>query len=190
MTRMFGLNRKTSREPVVVETVSDIEIDASCADVFAVLDLLSPKNRYLGRGWTLSQVEGEPATMLGVDPKMPDLKFHFTEEARTPGAMLDITTRFGDGVVVGSMMHGRGCYRLTPLEGGRCLVELKEASTLVPGLGKRRLEEERMMLTLAVHDDLARLKALIEQGAPAAEKAGALDALFDALEASGCRAGS
>jgi hypothetical protein len=191
MTRMLGRNRKASREPVVVETAADIEIDAACEDVFAVLDLRSPKNRYLGRGWTLAPVEGEPATMLGVDPRMPDLTFHFIEEARTPNAMLDISTHFGEGVVVGAMMHGRGRYTLTPLGDKRCRVELEEASTLVPGLGKRRLEEERTMLTLAVHDDLARLKALIEQGAPAAEKAGALDALFDALEAArSCRAGS
>lgn len=188
---MLGRTRKAGREPVVVRTVSDIEIDASCEDVFAVLDMRSPKNRYLGRGWTLTPVKGEPATMLGVDPKMPDLKFHFTEEARMPGAMLDISTHFGDGVVVGAMMHGRGRYTLTPLGDRRCRVELEEASTLVPGLGKRQLQQERAMLTLAVNDDLARLKALIEQGAPAAEKAGALDALFEALEnARSCRARS
>src|SRR5262245_56103508 len=131
---MFGLQRKASREPVVVETAADIEIDASCEDVFAALDLRSPKNRYLGRGWRLSPVEGEPATTLGIDPQMPGLRFHFIEEGRTPGAMLDYTTRFGDGAVIGSMLQGRGRYTLTALEGGRCRVELEEASTLVPGL--------------------------------------------------------
>jgi len=38
------------------------------------------------------------------------------------------------------------------------------------------------MLVIALNDDLARLKALIEDGAAAAEKAGALDEILDFIE--------
>lgn len=180
---MFGWFARKTREPTIVELTSDVEIEASCMDVFASLDLRSGANRYRVRGWRLSEVTGEAGTFHGVNPEMPELEFYFTEQERAPGERLVLSTRFGEGVVVGSVMKGVSRYTLTPLGEGRCHVELKETTTLVAGLTKKRLGEEHMMLAIAVNDDLMRLKALIEEGADAASKAGALDELLEALNA-------
>lgn len=180
---MFGLFAKKTKEPTVVEMISEVEIDALCKDVFSALDLYSGTNRYRARGWRMEEVEGEAGTFHAVNPEMPEPEFYFTEEERSPGVRIVISTRFAEGVVVGSVMEGRSHYTLTPLGDGRCSVELQERTTLVAGLTKKRLGEEHMMLAIAVNDDLMRLKALIEQGAEAAAKAGALDELFAALNA-------
>lgn len=179
---MFGWFARKTREPTVVEMISEVEIEASCKDVFASLDLHSETNRYRARGWRMKAVEGEAGTFHAVNPEMPELEFYFTSLERSPGVRLAMSTRFAEGVVVGSVMKGESCYTLTPLGDGRCSVELREKTTLVAGLTKKRLAEEEMMLTIAVNDDLMRLKALIEQGADAAAKAGALDELFAALQ--------
>ncbi len=179
---MFGLFARRTKEPTQVEMVCEVEIEASPAEVFAALDLRSETNRYRARGWTVDALEGRPGTFRAIDPNMPDLEFFFTEEARQPRVSLDLTSRFAEGVEVGSLLGGRSKYLLTPLGEGRCGVELQEAATLCAGLTKQRLCEERTMLMLAVNDDLARLKAFVEDGPEAAAKAGALDGLFAALD--------
>lgn len=178
---MFSIFARKTKDPVTVEMVADIEIDATCQRVFASLDLRSPSNRYLARGWSLTQEGDDPGTYRGVNPQMPDLGFIFREVERQPRVAIEIASHFADGAVVGSLLEGRGRYLLTPLPEDRCMVELLECSTLRAGLTSKEIANERMMLMFAVTDDLARLKALIEHGPEAAEKAGALDEVFEQL---------
>ncbi len=177
---MFRLFRKKATPPV--ELTADIKIDATVQEVFACLDPGSPDNRYARRGWTVTLDPENSARLYGSDPQMPELGFVFDIARYDPPHRLTIRTSFADGQEVGALISGESAYTLSPLPDGGCRVDLIETATLVPGLSSVHLQQETAMLLVAVHDDLARLKALIETGEEAAETAGMLDELFASIE--------
>ncbi len=157
-------------------------ISAPAEQVYGALNLRSPNNRYVRRGMSLTPQEGSDDTFVVTDDDMPGFTFFFTEVLAVPHSRYSLTTRFPEGQVAGAVTGDDSDYTLTPAGEGRCQVTYKGALHLVPMTKKERRKEEAMLL-LSINDDLARLKALIEEGSEAAAKAGALDEFLDKLEA-------
>ncbi|MEL6258389.1 MAG: SRPBCC family protein [Pseudomonadota bacterium] len=181
---MFNLFKAKPTEPVILE--AEIDIEANIETVFAALDPAHDQNGLVQRGWTVAPDAEDPGLLRAVDPNMPDLAFLFDVVEREAPYRLVMHTRFADGAIVGNLEEGRSAYALIDRGEAGCRVAVLEESHLAPGLGRRQREQEEAMLAVAVHDDLARLKALIEDGPEAAETAGALDDLFAALEDLSC----
>lgn len=174
---------KKSSDPI--EISAEVEIEASCAAVYAALDLRSPDNRYLRRGFSLTPNKDVPGDFVMTMPNLPDLVFYMHEHIARPEKRYDIHCRFPVGKPVGILTGDDSSYHLTPLPGGHCRLVCHVTFHTIP-LSKKAFENEAVMLLVSVNDDLARLKAMTEEGAEAAEKAGALDAFFDEIEGAAC----
>lgn len=177
---MFGFFSKKETPPV--ELTADVEINATPQEVFTRLDPGAPDNRYLRKGWTVTLDPDNSGRLYGSDPQMPDLGFVFDIVEYGYPSRLTVRSSFADDQEVGALISGTSAYTLTALPDGGCRVEVKETAELVPGLNAARLQQETAMLVLAVHDDLARLKALIETGEEAAQTAGKLDEFFAEIQ--------
>lgn len=177
---MFGFFSKKETPPV--ELTADVVIDATPQEVFTCLDPGAPDNRYLRKGWTVTLDPDNSGRLYGTDPQMPELGFVFDIVEYGYPSRLTVRSSFADGQDVGALISGTSAYTLTALPEGGCRVELVETAVLVPGLNAAQVQQETAMLVVAVNDDLARLKALIETGVEAAEKAGMLDEFFAEIE--------
>lgn len=176
---------KKSSEPIKIS--AEIEIEASCAAVYAALDLRCPDNRYLRRGFTLTPHKVVPGDFVMTMPNLPHLIFNMHEHLAKPYERYDIHCHFPTGKPVGILTGDHSSYRLTPLPNGYCHLICHVAFHTIP-LSKKGVEKHAAMLFVSLNDDLARLKAMVEEGAEAAETAGALDAFFDEIEGANCTA--
>jgi len=166
-----------------IELSADIEIEASCTDVYAALNLRSAVNRYIRRGYALTPLEADGQYNL-VMPHLSDLVITLTEEKAVTDSQYDIRCAFPPGEPVGILTGDYSAYRLTPLTENRCHLAYDVAFHTIP-LSENEVEEHAAMLFISVHDDLARLKVMIEDSVEQAEKAGALDAFFEDVECLG-----
>jgi len=173
---MMSRNRSTS-----IKLSFEIDIEASCAIVYDKLNLHSPRNRYIERGFSLTPRDGQKNHFIMTLPNLPDLQFFMQEHCAIPYERYDIHCDFPPGEPVGILTGDRSSYRLKPLKDDHCRLTCHVDYQTVP-LSEKDIQEHSAMLTISLHDDIARLKALIEDGVKAAEKAGALDELLDFLE--------
>lgn len=172
------LSRKSSTS---IEISFEIDIEASCAAVYDMLNLHSPRNRYIRRGFSLTPSDTQDNHFIMKLPNLPELTFFMSQHRAIPGERYDIHCEFPPGKPVGILTGDHSSYRLAPLAGNHCRLTCHVEYQTVP-LSKRGVQKHSAMLIVSLHDDLARLKALIEEGVKAAEKAGALDEFLDALE--------
>lgn len=181
---MFGFFRKTKKETPPVKLSADIEIDATAEDVFACLDPGAPNSRLARLGWTVTPSTTNPGRLFGASPDMPDVDFIFDIVEYGYPHRLGLRSSFADGQGVGALVEETSTYTLTALAEGGCRLDVEESITLETGLNGARLQQETAMLVVALHDDLARLKALLEVGEEAAETAGMLDEFFASMDES------
>jgi len=164
-----------------IELSFEVDIEADCAAVYDTLNLHSPRNRYLRRGFTLTPQNGPENHVLMKMPNLPKLDFFMSEHNAIPNKRYDIHCDFPPGKPVGILNGDHSSYRLTPLPGHHCRLKCIVEFQTIP-LSKKAVQKHSASLIVSLHDDLARLKVLVEDGVKAAEKAGALDEYFDALE--------
>lgn len=155
---------------------AQITILAPCIRVYQALDLASPLNRYRVRGMGLSPGKAGPSHYELINPQLPDLKFFMQEIEADRPSLYHIRTRFPVDQPVGILKGDETAYRLTAVDDESCRLTANGLFFTIP-LYEEELEMEAEMLKASVHDDLVRLKALIEEGIKAADSAGTLDEL-------------
>ena len=164
-----------------IEFVAEIEINASAETIFEALNFRSPNNRYWRRNMEIHPVAGTTDKFDLCDPRVPDMVFRLTEVYAAAPLRYDVRTEFPGGEPLGVLLGDESFYEIQPLSDGRCLLSSDVRFETIP-MDKEQRDEEFPMLVIAVNDDLARLKALIEEGAEQADKAGALDEVFEFIE--------
>lgn len=169
------------RRNAPVEIMADVEIGGSLRDLFAAIDPASPDNRYVRCGQRLEPDTTDPDRFSLSDPRLPGHPVLLTVTERQPGRGLTIRSDFPEGQDVGALRRSMTAYGVEMRGEERCRVMAAFIFELFP-LTRREREQEVGLLQFAVHDDLARLKALIEEGPEAAASAGALDGLFRSFE--------
>jgi uncharacterized protein YndB with AHSA1/START domain len=162
---MFGLF-KPKLAPVGPHTFEvAIEIEASAAQVFALLDFSDPRNAMKARGAGVDAVEGAGQRFMMKVPQVPDLDFHIDViESEAPH-------HYAYAIVidplVGRMAASTESYTVWDLPGGGCRVRLENTVTFQEGLLEKHIQEEFMRVTLASFKTLAKLKIQAEQGVEA-----------------------
>jgi hypothetical protein len=162
---MFGLF-KPKLAPVGPHAFEvEAEIEASAAEVFALLDFADPRNALKARGATVEAVEGSGRRFLMTVPQVPNLDFHVDViEATAPN-------HYAYAVVidplVGRMAASTESYTVWDLPGGGCRVRLENAVTFQEGLLEKHIQDEFMRVTLATCKAMAKLKLQAEQGVEA-----------------------
>ena len=141
------------------------EIEASAAEVFALLDFADPRNAMKARGATIVPVEGNGQRFLMKLPQTPDLNFHIDViEAEAPNHYAYAITV---DPLVGRMAASTESYTVTDNPGGGCRVHLVNAVTFQQGLREKDLPEEFGRVTVALYRTLGKLKLQAEQGVEA-----------------------
>jgi uncharacterized protein YndB with AHSA1/START domain len=141
------------------------EIEASAADVFALIDYADPRNAMRARGARVEAVEGNGRRFLMKLPQVPDLDFHIDViEAEAPN-------HYAYAIVidplVGRMAASTESYTIWDVPGGGCRVRLENVVTFQEGLREKHIQEEFALVTLALFKTIAKLKLQAEQGVEA-----------------------
>ena len=141
------------------------EIDASAAEVFALLDFADPRNAMKARGATITSVEGNGQRFVMNLPQVPDLDFHIDViEAEAPNFY---SYAIVVDPLVGRMAASIESYTVSDMPGGGCRVRLENAVTFQEGLREKDVPEEFGMVTVALYKTVAKLKLQAEQGVEA-----------------------
>ncbi len=180
---MLGLFKSKIDTPI--QLTAEVDINAPAAEVFACLDMFEAENRYTLQGMTVTRDTSQERAILLEDPRVPDMVFNMVETRRKPGRVIEICTVMPKGEAAGNMVWGVSAYTVEPLDEETCRVSTENGFQMHP-LTEKEWANETAMLSIAVHDDLSRLKALIEEGPDAADHAGALDEFFEMLEELPC----
>jgi uncharacterized protein YndB with AHSA1/START domain len=141
------------------------EIEASAADVFALIDFADPGNAMRARGASVEAVGGNGQRFSMKLPEMPDLEFHIDViESEAPN-------HYAYAIVVdplvGRMAASTESYTVWDLPGGGCRVRFENAVTFQEGFRERDVVEEFARVTVASHNSLAKLKLQAEEGVEA-----------------------
>ena len=174
------LFKRKTVEPL--EFSAEIVIEAPASEIYEALNLRSFDNRYDRRNMQLTPIKGTNDQFELIDPRLPELKTRLTELHAEDGARYDMKVEFPTDMPAGILTGEENSYRIKPLDDDKCAVSCGIVFNTIPVTQTERREEIPMLMT-AVSDDLVRLKALIEDGVVAAEKAGALDEILDFIEA-------
>ncbi len=172
----------TQNSPDTIHIIGEIDIAAPIEQVYAALDMRSPSNRYLARGMSVTPVDDTTDQFEMVNPEMPELVFTMTEVKAIDPTDYHLRTGFPGGEPLGVMTGDSSAYQLSVIDAANTRVVVDVKISVLP-MSEEQFEHEFSMLSISVNDDLARTKALLEDGAAAAEKAGALDEFFDTLDA-------
>ncbi len=158
---MFGLLKGRGNAPFV-QTV-DTFINAPAETVYRLLDFASPEHRLRQRGFKVVEIASGSGRYKSEDPGMPGLVFFHEVAASEPYAFYAFVSEV-EGDFFGELVEGRSEYRIAPEGAGACRVELTETSLFTPGLSRQARKQETAMMTIAVNDDIARLKMEAEGG--------------------------
>lgn len=162
---MFGLF-KPKLAPVGPHPFEiEVEIAASAAKVFALIDYADPCNAMKARGCTVDAVEGPGQRFLMKVPQVPDLDFHIDViESEAPN-------HYAYAIVidplVGLMASATESYTLWDVPGGGCRLRFETAVTFQEGFRMKDVVEEFARVTVASHNSVAKLKLQAEQGVEA-----------------------
>jgi len=164
---MFGLF-KPRLAPVGPHDISvQTDIEASAAQVYALLDFADPRNAQRARGAAIVPSEGCERQFRMVVPQLPDCCFNIdVTDAESPN-------HYAYSIIaepqLGRLAASTEAFTIWDLPGGGCSVRLDAKARLQEGVPEKYLGNEIMKLTLACHNSVAKLKLQAEQGVEAVE---------------------
>ena len=166
LRRLFGLvGERSPAEPVHFEQT--IRIAARPGDLFPLVDWGNQEHLWRQRGHRVTQQE-DGAYLLRIS-SLPGTRFEIrvVRDDRPNSYVYESVTTPMIGKLIGSHEE----YRFEQLEGDLCRVTLAVDARFVPGLRPRvwRFEQEKMHISL--HNALAKLKLMAEEGIEAVETA-------------------
>ena len=145
--------------------VGTIEIDRPVAEVFPLIDLADSRYAKRQLGERVEEVEGAPGTWHMTIGEVPDLLFELTLIERVVDAWVGFDCTITPPV--GRLAVSHELYTLEPLGPDACRLELVNTVTFASKLRVSALQHETMMMTVAVHNALAKLKLHAEGGVAA-----------------------
>lgn len=145
--------------------VGAVEIERPAAEVFPLIDLADARYAKRQLGEQVEAVEGKPGNWRMILGEVPDLVFELAETERMDGAWIGfdclVTPR------VGRLAASHEFYTLEQLGPQACRLELVNTVTFSGKLRPKAFEHETVMMTVAVHNALAKLKLHAEGGVAA-----------------------
>jgi hypothetical protein len=161
-TLMFGLFKKKPVPKGPVTLTAGIDVRASAAEIYALLDFSNTRNAKRQLGDLVEPIEGRPDRYMLVESAMPHVDFVINVTDEVPGEIYGYTTiampRFGNIV----SMHD--LYEIESEGPKHCAVELTQSITLIDGLDRKQFMDEMMIMTKVNYDMLDRLKSYAENG--------------------------
>jgi hypothetical protein len=162
---MFGFLKPRRLPEGPYQFVGALEIERPAEHVFPLIDLADPRYAKRQLGESVEEVEGRPGTYRLVLGEIPDLAFELTVTEREPQSSIGFACTIAPRV--GRLGASHELYRLEPLGPDRCRLELVNTVTFSGRLSEHALVEETTMLTVSVHNALAKIKLHAEGGVAA-----------------------
>ena len=157
---MFEFLKRLPEGPY--QFVGSVEIERSAAEVFPLIDLTDPRFAKRQLGERVEEIEDAPGTYLMIIGAVPDLVFELAVTDRVAGAWIGfdctITPR------VGRLAVSHELYTLEELGPDTCRLDLVNTVTFAGKLRPGALREETAILSVSVHNALAKLKLHAEGG--------------------------
>ncbi|MEM7664803.1 MAG: hypothetical protein AAF250_03025 [Pseudomonadota bacterium] len=159
---MFGFNKNKPLIQGPIEFEAEIEIDRSASVVFPLLDLASPEFAHLQRGASVEALDGELQQYRLTIEAMEGVAFLYRVLDRVEGerheAECVIEPRIND------LLKAVERYEITARGADACHVKLTTIATFDESLSDEEVAGEIAMMSLAVNDDLHKLKVHAEEG--------------------------
>ncbi len=160
---MFGFNKQKPLIEGPVEFDFSVQVDRPAALVFQLVDVSDPGFSQVALGNAVKQITDDMYEIALAD--MEDLSFRFQVLEYVKGkrhmSKVMIEPR------IGNLVEAIEDYQLTPLGDDRCVVKLITKATFSDDLSDEEIAEEVAMMSMAVEEDLTKLKIHAEQGVKA-----------------------
>jgi hypothetical protein len=164
---MFEFLKRLPEGPY--QFIGAVEIERPAAEVFPLIDLVDPRYAKRQLGEQVEEIAGAPGIYRMIIGAVPDLVFELAVTDRVAGAWIGfdclITPR------VGRLALSHELYTLEQLGSEACRLELINTVTFADKLRPSALQQETMMMTVSVHNALAKLKLHAENGVEAVRAA-------------------
>ncbi|MEO1221293.1 MAG: hypothetical protein AAFY42_08080 [Pseudomonadota bacterium] len=146
-----------------IEFDFSVEIDRPASEVFPILDMSDPRFSQVALGNTVKQV-GEKTFELEIEEMQGHtFRFDIVEYARDARHASEVTIE----PRVGNLVQAVEDYQLTPLGPDRCTLKLVTKATFSDDLSVEEIAQEVAMMSMAVEEDLTKLKIHAEEGVEA-----------------------
>ncbi len=162
---MFGFNKKKPLIEGPVGFEMEVEIDRPAAEVFRLIDLADSGFAAVQRGATVTTVPGTEDSFTLRMPELEDITFKYKVVERVVGQR-----HSAECVIeppVGNLAKALEEYAIEALSENSCRLDLTTHATFNSGLSDEEIAGEIAMMSMAVQDDLFKLKVHAEDGAEA-----------------------
>ena len=160
---MFGFLKPQRLPEGPYAFVGAVEIERPAAEVFPLVDLADPRHAKRQLGERVEQVDAHTWHM--VLHELPDLVFELTLTEREAPSSYGFACTIAPGV--GRLAGSHELYRLEARGPDRCRLELTNTVTFTGPLRPKALQHESLLMTVSVHNALAKLKLHAEGGVAA-----------------------
>lgn len=164
---MFGFNKKKPLMEGPIEFEAEVEIDCSAQRVYELIDVSSPKHAQIELGNTIEPVAGSDNTYRLELAQMEGTQFLMTVLAAVPGESHTVSAQIEPRV--GNLESAIEDYAIETRGDNACTVRLTTKASFVDGLSDEEIADEVMMMSMAVQNDLTKLKLHAEEGPAAVE---------------------
>lgn len=162
---MFGLfkPKKAPEGPITLSFA--VEVDRPVEEVYPLIDWADPRNAKRQLGESVEPIEGSPNLFRLIMSGMPEHDFDMLVTEATPPHSYRYSTDISPRV--GRLEASEEHYELEPAGENQCQLSLTIAATFRPGLTEKEFKEEALMIGVACHNALLKLKAHAEGGVDA-----------------------
>ncbi len=164
---MLGLFKPKMAPEGPVEMGSEVEIDRSVEEVYALIDWADPRNAKRATGNEVREVPGKPGQFEMVMPFMDDVVFEFLVTEAVPHR------KYAFGCVIkpsmGNLAYNHETYELEPLGDDKCRLTLTCETTFFDGLRMGEFTQEVATMAASVQSSLQKFKLQAEHGAEVAK---------------------
>ena len=160
MFERFKKRKRAAGDPITLSFA--VDIDRPAAEVYALIDWSDPRNAKRQLGDSVEAIDGSPNVFRLVMSDMPEHSFDMLVAEAVPNRAYRYSTDINPRV--GRLEASEELYELEPSGEAECQLSLTIAATFQPGLTEEEFRQEVMMVGVACHNALLKLKAHAEDG--------------------------
>ena len=162
---MFGLFKPKPAPEGPINLGFTALIERPPADVYALIDWADPRNAKRQLGHSVSALDGSSSQFRLIMTEMPEHNFDMNVTEATPHSSYRFSTDINPRV--GRLEASEEHYQLAQAGDGQCELTLTISATFFAGLDQKQFKQEVLMVGVACHNALHKLKVHAEEGVEA-----------------------
>ncbi|KEO91973.1 hypothetical protein EH31_04680 [Erythrobacter longus] len=140
-----------------------VEIERSASEVFPLVDLSDPRFSQVALGNTVKKLDEKSFELEIAEMEGHAFRFRVVEYAKDERHASKVTIE----PAIGNLVEAVEDYQITPLGDDRCALTLVTKATFSDDLSVEEIVQEVAMMSMAVEEDLTKLKMHAEEGVEA-----------------------